>query len=540
MNSILKFLISLIILERVKSETYTPIFIAEVFRQGSSTPNKNILNMQEFSKIGLRKIMPNGMRQQFALGKQIAKNYSDLFSTIKDPLSELKIYTSNSESCVLSAQAHLLGIYPQNQGQKITSQNKDVLNPPFQFLDVIQPGDDFGIEKGYFPVAYSVRNSSDDDIFMEDLMSTCSMLKRNTTIAYHENVKEFEKWEKNIFENLNKKLKSEGFDPEFYFKKGEFGFEDIVDFWDSVTSYIYYFGQIYKGMTDELYQSISAAASINKILFMNDKSKLYTTKITDLVLKAMDNFEDKTSHPYKYIGFSAGDTNIMSFLTSLGLTSIKCLKTKILSPSPQSQCKLLPAFAGNLIFELNKPSSNKNNIYYVRMLYNGKPLKICEKGTEYCEFSEFALFASENFIEENFDQYCTKNVKDYKTVAYIIVNLLILGVIVSLSVYISKNRSKVIKIGGVNRLVEVFSDNATMKNVIAGYREEDMFSELDYDNDGEEEKDKEGKFKSMGEKKRGIDDESIDYGTDGSRKFKTEMAFNSGKKRKFSLDNFFT
>lgn len=167
-------------------------------------------------------------------------------------------------------------------------------------------------------------------------------------------------------------------------------------------------------------------------------------------------------------------------------------------------------------------------------------MNICSDQKPYCKFSEFVVFANQKFIEGSFDSMCMNTLKDYKTATYIIINVIILGMIIALSVYVSRNRSKIIKIGGVNRLVEVFSDNATMKNVIRGYHGEESISDLEeIDEEEEEKKQEEERLKSYGVKKRGLDDESIDYGLYEEKKHKTVGAKTKGKRR-FSADHFFT
>jgi len=52
-------------------------------------------------------------------------------------------------------------------------------------------------------------------------------------------------------------------------------------------------------------------------------------------------------------------------------------------------CELMPDYASSFIYELSK----FDGTFYVKVLYNGKPIRICEQSKkshgDYCKFSEF-------------------------------------------------------------------------------------------------------------------------------------------------------
>lgn len=458
-------------------KTYKPVFIAEIFKQGSRTPMKDPLNITEFENLGQEKLLQNGLRQHYILGKQLAKNYQEIFSRIKFPLLETTIYSSNLDTCILSSQAHLLGIFGDKTGHNITRSDNRVTNPPFQGFNVPDPKSSKAVGSGYLPFQFKISNDTRDLIFMNDPNSACPFFELNITRDHQKKIREFQKMEITIMKILESRLRSGGFTSEEIFGKEYFDFEEIVELWDSITSYKAYFGKAYGDIDEYLYKNLTALTTINGTLFFEDSyMKLFTTRITEAIIDAMNTFRH-SSHPIaplavKYMAFSGKDHTILPFLIALNLTSSECLKNAIFSGFDDFECKFLPQYASNLIFELNLDESND---LYVRMLYNGEPIDICHQDKFYCELDKFVYFATEYLIESSFDSLCTGEVEDYvKTAAFFIINCVIVGAIIVLSKYISSNRSKVIKIGGVDRLVEVFSDSATMKNVVKEYRGETL------------------------------------------------------------------
>lgn len=527
----------------VAGDTYRPIFIAEIFIHGSRKPIKNTLKISEFEDVGEETLMENGLRQHYMLGKQLRKRYKEIFSQISNPLVETTIYSSNSNSCILSSQAHLLGIFGDKTGEVVTSDDKNVIRPPFAGFDLRNPEDKHAVGRGYSPLQYRISNQTGDLIFMNDPNSACPFFELNITHDHMRKVREFQKTEITIMKILNSRMKSGGFEPMEIFGKKYFDFEEILQLWDSVTSYKAYFGKGYKDIKEDLYNNITTLATINGTIFFEDSyMKLFTTRITEAIIDAMNTFRSKQSpDPVRYMAFSGKDRTILPFLIALNLTSSECLKNAIFSGFDGFQCKFLPPYASNLIFELNR---NTKNELYVRMLYNGEPVEICNPGIIFCKLDSFVYFSTEYLIESSFDSLCTGEVRDYvKTFAFFIINCLIITAIIALSRYISNNRSKVIKIGGVNRLVEVFSEHATMKN-------------LDYEHKGgsllavneilEEEKDSlvDPMFKSHGVflKESRIGEESLDFSKRAIESDRNNReVFESGDfyKRKLTMDDKF-
>lgn len=99
--------------------------------------------------------------------------------------------------------------------------------------------------------------------------------------------------------------------------------------------------------------------------------------------KAEDNYYQKN-----FLLFSGNHERFISFMMLLRISSYKCFKQKTkLRPDNSNDCLYMPEYPGpasNILMELLR----KEDKYFVRVLYNGKAIKVCP-GRYYCDFNEF-------------------------------------------------------------------------------------------------------------------------------------------------------
>lgn len=62
-------------------------YIIELFTNGPSTPKNNYFNNKEFTEYGLNRLLSNGMRQQYVLGKSVRKKYKSVIPEHSDKIS---------------------------------------------------------------------------------------------------------------------------------------------------------------------------------------------------------------------------------------------------------------------------------------------------------------------------------------------------------------------------------------------------------------------------------------------------------------------
>ena len=113
-------------LSEINSKT---VMIAELFRHGARYQTENTFNEPEVEK-NLGMLSATGMRQHYVLGKAIRKAYPDLFSETFDH-NQIEITTDHYKRTYESAQSHFMGIYDLLSGDKLKTNKKEFLDPPF-------------------------------------------------------------------------------------------------------------------------------------------------------------------------------------------------------------------------------------------------------------------------------------------------------------------------------------------------------------------------------------------------------------------------
>lgn len=102
-----------------------------------------------------------------------------------------------------------------------------------------------------------------------------------------------------------------------------------------------------------------------------------------LVDDAQDNYYQKN-----FLLFSGNHERFLSLMMLMRISSYKCFQQKVpYRPTTTNDCKYLPEYPGpasNILIELLR----KDDMYYVRTLYNGKAVKVCQ-GRYYCDYKTF-------------------------------------------------------------------------------------------------------------------------------------------------------
>jgi hypothetical protein len=456
--------------QSTKTKEFTPVLITEIFRHGARAPLKNMLKFPEFKPYPFATLTPNGQRQHFSLGKKLQSKYYSLFSKGFNPLDQIKMFSSNAERCAISALSKLTGLvtYGQN-GQRVTVDTYDILNPPYAGLNVSQPVGQYSIPPGYYPVHFLMKNESKDEIFMEDLKKVCKVAQNETEI-YLSRVKDFEKYQKDLLVALNGELDDAGFGAMEVLGTKEYSFLEMVNVWDELLCFINLEGKYPKKVTGKLMDRLTLLGSTSGTMFFEGIfNKLHTTKLAEEILKWMDLRiqSEKLTGQQKYIGFSGHDSNIYPFLIGLGLASTECLVKLLKDEIPTEPCYSTPPFATSLIFELNyrepKPTDQKQigEQYFIKVLYNGESMGFCPESLtigDYCPYNAFKQQVKDLYIEPLFDRECLGILIEYKTWAYGIVTFLMtLAILILTRITVKVNKNPV-NVRELKNLVNSFSD----------------------------------------------------------------------------------
>lgn len=186
----------------ISSAILIPVFIGELFSNGVSTSMYPILNKtsQAVPLIDYNELAPNGQRQTYMLGKQVAmKSYPSMFSQLSST-SGYQMFSIGNKKCLNTAQSHLIGLY-ENKGGNVTSVPANLLNPPLSGFSIDQPTYPSALPNKILPVAIHSSIPKEDTLFFSEDALQCPDLRNRWRLVYQKNLdddKVHKAWESDI------------------------------------------------------------------------------------------------------------------------------------------------------------------------------------------------------------------------------------------------------------------------------------------------------------------------------------------------------
>jgi hypothetical protein len=352
-------------------------------RHGARTTWINSLNLPFTKNLGVGNITGNGMRMHFVLGSQLRKNYPGIFSNDFNN-SDFEVKSSPVYRCIMSAQSHLLGMYPLGSGEVYTlSANDHKGVPPFEGMTETYVNTS-ALPDSFRPFPFLVSNVETDYLFFPSMLQTCPIASKYSNDL---NLKKITSYNY-LLTKLDGELKSAGFDPKKLYNKDNYDINLVAFLYDEMKSYYNYFGEYYQGVSQDLFNRIYRVANLNfKVLFPDEKmERLMSDGVARDLMDGLQAVVDGKSK-LKFRMFSGHDTGLWNHMLRYNLTDEQCLLDQIVNGTTPRPCEDMPDFASSFLYELAK----KNNQFYVRILYNGQPFKVCSENedTYYCKFDTF-------------------------------------------------------------------------------------------------------------------------------------------------------
>jgi Histidine phosphatase superfamily (branch 2) len=388
---------------------YTVQHISVYARHGSRTTYFNVFNQSFTLQEGIGNLTANGMRLMYLLGSQLRTNYPSIFPADENSFKPMNydIMSSGAVRNIESATAFLLGAFPVGTGQLniIPDQNSTYMNPPFAWVNQFQLGNSSSLPRQYRTLAYRVSTPDIDFNFFPTVYTICP--NANQT-ANGEMITLWNKYNPSMT-TLSNQLVAAGFNPGLY-NASSWDMNSIDLLHDEMITYYSHTGNLYPGLTQQLYNQISIVSNMNiAILFPTDKlTRLVADGLAREIINGMQNFIDGTSvQTFRY--FSGHDTGLFSHLLLYGRTSLNCWVDAFNSGQPPKQpCEGSPDFGSSFIYELSTKGTGN---YFVRLMWNGVPFNVC--GTQaadqfYCPWSVFkALVQQDLFYNDgDFTSFC--------------------------------------------------------------------------------------------------------------------------------------
>jgi hypothetical protein len=390
------------------ADFFTPVMVTSLFRHGARSPSINDLKLEWVKQVGEGNLTNVGMRQHYLLGKLIKKNYPDLFDYSKFTNYDYFLRSSPTWRTMQSAQSHLHGIYQGGEtidegfGAEITNELTENINPKFSPLDVnITQKKALPYGFGAFPIVTG--NPKFDFLFK--LKDSCPNLVTLMKPSRKEKEQIYDNVPKDTYEALDKL----GFKPSQFGAKGTDGWNlnRVYRLTDSIIADYYYTGKLYPGIDEQLFKKLEIVSSMSFLLeYSTDEIvRMWTDGLSKAVLEGIDG-KIKGTIPHKFRMYSGHDSNVIPFMMKYGLTTSECLKELYQTGKSTGVCELQPNFASSFIWELAQRDSDQS--YFVRVLYNGKPIKICPDNEEefYCKYSDFKTYHQDNLFSKDFNKSC--------------------------------------------------------------------------------------------------------------------------------------
>lgn len=295
------------------------LFIAEVTRHGARAPSKLYpFNAEFWKEPQLKQLTEIGLRQHFELGNSLREKYTSIFD--KYDTRTIDILSSPSPRAVLSAYAHLAGLYPDGPTwfQKYNGSG----DPKKVYVELPEFPSDTPVKIAKGKELHAVKGHK------EFVCPKMKKLKKDMEES-EEYKHEEDLLKTTLFPELSKELQIE--------------INSILDV-NSIASALYCeeaAGNQVKMPNKELLDKANAVRTfkINHVPYSSNEAKsLSSAGFFERLTGQIEGVFNKSGLKYAY--YSAHDYTLLSFLNSLGSTK-----------------KFMPNFAASLIFEVYEDRS---------------------------------------------------------------------------------------------------------------------------------------------------------------------------------------
>jgi hypothetical protein len=202
------------------------------------------------------------------------------------------------------------------------------------------------------PADIQTKEGKTDYLFLEKFAESCpraaDLAKMNMNIKNNQYL--------NLVQPTIKKLKDAGFSAKEIFSTDDWNIPLITQLYDVFRGNLWYYGNHYENVTDDLYREMELIHSFNfnYKLFSNDKGRtLWTHSIISNLLDIFKNKIDgkvKDFEDLNYVMYSAHDDNMVPFMTVFNLTSVECAVEKYrqyINPTSNSSSNSMNSNSGD-------------------------------------------------------------------------------------------------------------------------------------------------------------------------------------------------
>ncbi|OMJ92828.1 hypothetical protein SteCoe_4372 [Stentor coeruleus] len=355
--------------------------LVQIARHGARSPLKKYSWDKSPWEVNLGELTREGSFQHYIIGKEFRERYIIKHHLINSTLflPEVYIRSTDYHRTIMSAQAQMMGFFPEGPELLSQSMNSKAL-PPFDISilnDTISELKLKALPYKFQPIPIDVYDKSNDNLLLG--YSTSCQIMEEFVKDSQEN-EEYKEWVLNfkndIKGNLEKALGMENID-----------FDEASFIGDTLECMKFHDFDIPAGIDNGLYEKMIELKDFsNRYLFNIEPAlKLATSAFYMQLLETFDDIIYARSAT-KYKVYITHDRTLIGLLLALDLWNIKN-----------------PPFATTLLFELHK----ENSEYKVKTIYNDEVI-ILDKisKSELCSYKDFKNYL-DSWIDKNFEESCS-------------------------------------------------------------------------------------------------------------------------------------
>ena len=403
------FCFLLLCLLSIVPQTFSKVeMVVEVFRHGAREPIGAPYDAADWTEYE-GELTSAGLRQHYLLGKEMRKKYIERLGFLSPQFNHTELYVRSTDvnRTIMSVSSHLLGLYPLGAGARFPDDYPLKLAvPPYKAdYDIQDLGFNVLPEK-YQPIPVHIVEKSKD-----------ALLTPDDVCPSHEEMKKAQK-SSDLYQTFQEKFKPVFDEVQQVFNlSNALKTSSLATITSDMFCTIMQNNPVPKNLTKKLLDDMTFLKGL-EVQFVdvgtNEERKLLSTPFLKTI---QQYFQAKIQHnyPLKYSIFSAHDTTLQPYMASLNLTNWECLldQYEAKNDSKKGNCIAgYPIFASQLIVELHSNQTKIGKEYFVKVIYNGVEMKLCETEETECLFDEFNQRLN-NYVlsDEDFETSCGAETK---------------------------------------------------------------------------------------------------------------------------------
>ena len=385
------------------------VLLIEYSRHGARSPEN--FHRPEIFPEGQKKITAEGLYQHYLIGTELRQRYikSQAFlpSSISPNSLAIKVYASALVRTFSSAASQLLGLYPDDSGPELQTDEIEKILPPFNLSLETQSHYTYKTNKtpatlhGVGILMINQIHNREDLFFQGYEKIYCPKISQKVKKLEEtpENLKILARWRKELFPVLSMIMER---DWNVTVKPENMTFESVKDIYDLWASLAFHQRGYELKFDNETLLNELKEAYIYVMYFMYDQYplslkasiSLLTEDIVQKIMMKVNRSETPEFKELKFAFYSGRDRQINAFLRTL-------MKKEQINKLKE---KGVVFFASVFLIELHE--DDVTGEWFVKVSFNDEPLKmICGEEAGKCELGKF-LSVLKNSVSDNIYRDC--------------------------------------------------------------------------------------------------------------------------------------